>query len=246
MLAQLIFICYGEKMVAWYDLEAAMDYMKEIEAGGRIEHHPYVGAVLQSDAARMVSRKMSWKDLQFDSKSLALEYLLDTNHDMESTETRDRIYGFLGLVEDLPCKQNNFAITADYSLSREQIFLQVYRCLQVEPKYSQIKTKLGLIDWLRDLLRLTTDNTAVEAATIEVKPPLQYRNFKPLAPRTSSPPPQTYMHNTPRVIDPPDRGFERDLYPSPREESLYSLRPIIQRNARGTGTPSYQYTPRSA
>lgn len=178
LLAQDIVIYYGDKTVRWSGLEAVMSYFRGVEGSGRIHEHSPAAAVLGSDAARIVESRNSWPLLHFESKPGALEYLLTTYHDMESTELRDRVYGLLGLVEDVKAKPDGFTISVDYSLPTAQLFSEVYFCLQATPTFDTTAARLALINQLIDRLKVSPRDPLVIAAKAKAEPDVQYQRYK--------------------------------------------------------------------
>ena len=175
MLAARVVVSYGRKSLDWDSLEAAVVCLRNLEATGRILHHHHAAAVLRSDAIRIIDGKTSWKSMLFTCKAEALQHLLEKYHDMESTETRDRVYGLFGLLEyfgeaddDLP--------TIDYSMSISQVFDEVYRHVKVVCESTEVEAKLSLIQNLSALLRLPESNLAVQRARAEALPGINMKS----------------------------------------------------------------------
>jgi len=163
-------VCYGPDFIDWECFTTLLDKIKDVETRGRIQHNPYTAAVAASDAMRIVDSKRKWLSLTFDDKASALVYLLEIYCDMESSEIRDKVYGFLGLVQGVALQDVN-EIIPDYSLPPQGVFSEAYQRLQMSPKFAGRKAKEDLIELLRDTLRITHSDAVIESAIKEAAPP---------------------------------------------------------------------------
>jgi hypothetical protein len=177
MLARKIVVRCGDKRVDWESFEHMVGLILENQIVAHFSHQPYAAAVLDSDAARMISCKTLWTDLQFVETAEALEYLLTIYRDMECTEIRDRVYGFLGLLDFLTPEEDDFSITIDYSMSVTEVFTEVYQRLENARKMADTKSSLRLIEALRDALRIPLTNPAINLAQYEILSTITYQKF---------------------------------------------------------------------
>jgi hypothetical protein len=120
LLAQNITVLCGSKEIPWSCIEFLSAELDEIEES-RIYHHPFAASIRGSDAIKLCHQRQSWKKLSPSERSLELWKLLEAHNDIECTDIRDRIFGFLGLIPSTNMPSSSL-IAADYSISVLELF----------------------------------------------------------------------------------------------------------------------------
>jgi hypothetical protein len=120
LLAQNITVLCGSKEFPWSCIESLSAELDEIEES-RIYHHPFAASVRESDAIKLYHQRRSWTKLPPSERSIELWKLLEAHNDIECTDIRDRIFGFLGLIPSTNIPSSP-SFVADYSISALELF----------------------------------------------------------------------------------------------------------------------------
>src|SRR5580692_1883778 len=83
MAAERIEVICGQKSVEWRCMDQVIKKLQLVAANGRIEHHPYAAAVLESYAGQMFEHKTMWENLPVEFRKVPLERLLEMFQNLE-------------------------------------------------------------------------------------------------------------------------------------------------------------------
>ena len=164
MAAERIEVICGQKSVEWRCMDQVIKKLQRVVTNGRIEHHPYAAAVLESYAGQMFEHKTMWENLPAAFRVVPLERLLEMFQNLECSDIRDKVYALLGLTGrgDLSGQQH---VIADYSKKLEEVYVDVLRAvIQLgDLETTQDKKKFSKI--LQQSLKLCSSNSFIESET---------------------------------------------------------------------------------
>lgn len=184
LIARQVVVRCGVRVLAWRQLAALGKMIRRVEEKDRARFLPGVDAMRTSAAADIMAARMFWGDLGMSSAQVdggagalrVLFFLLMQFPRQESTDVRDRIYGYLGLVEsmaeqdavnDPDSRDTQPSISVDYARSAAEVFTQCWSKAAPNWHADQFSKKLEMIKLLQEALRLSASDPAVQAAVSE-------------------------------------------------------------------------------
>jgi hypothetical protein len=127
--ANSIVVYCGEKSFEWEAFDNLYFKLKTLDLRGFLLHHNFASRVYGGSAMTMV-----WQRAHFrhpDTPAPTLRHLLETFEDWKCSDTRDHIYGLLGLAGHIG------SVTADYSLTTKEIYQRIEESEFRETTYEQ-------------------------------------------------------------------------------------------------------------
>lgn len=146
LLAKDIIVICGDRSCPW---QAFLDTLHRAH-DSRIMPSRSQDYMRQTPARRIIQHKAKWNT---NGWRRTLHYLIETYSEMEAADTRDKVYGLLGLVD-------GESILADYSLTTEQIYARTLDCELGKLDY---KGKRRFCTKLRRVLGLGYRNQSLRA-----------------------------------------------------------------------------------
>ena len=181
MLAQDVVVLCGQRSFNLSCLNNLFERLNEILADGRIEHHPHANAILDSDASRITQQKYAWRSLQSESRlGFSLKHLLETYHDMECTDIRDKVYSLLGLVHTKDPMAMSMTVQADYSKSTAELYMEVLHSVFADQEIHSVKDRMQFIGLLRGALKLSPSDVKLISETAKFLPTTEFQAYRPL------------------------------------------------------------------
>lgn len=120
--AQEIVVMCGTKRFEWRAFESLYHKAKVLDLRGWIFHHEFATGLLEGPAMTTVWQRAHYRHP--DTPAPLLQELLKVFQDWQCSDSRDKVYGLLGLVGTAEI------IAADYSLTGEGVYGQVVASLR--------------------------------------------------------------------------------------------------------------------
>lgn len=164
MAAERIEVICGQKSVEWRCMDQVIKKLQLVAANGRIEHHPYAAAVLESYAGQMFEHKAMWENLPAAFRKVPLERLLEMFQNLECSDIRDKVYALLGLTRRGDLSDQQYVI-ADYSKKSEEVYVDVLRAVIRLGDLETTQDKKKFSKLLQQGLKLCPSNSFIESET---------------------------------------------------------------------------------
>ena len=164
MAAERIEVICGQKSVEWRCMDQVIKKLHHVAANGRIEHHPYAAAVLESYAGQMFEHKTMWENLPAAFRVVPLERLLEMFQNLECSDIRDKVYALLGLTKTGNLSDQQHVI-ADYSKKSEEVYVDILRAVIRLGDLETTQDKKKFSKLLQQGLKLCSSNSFIESET---------------------------------------------------------------------------------
>lgn len=169
LLARKLSIHCGDKIIPFQCLATMIARLWDLKREKCLDRYCYAVKVYESGAGRLAKDK-SWGRLRFDNQAEALKRLINKYELWESSEVRDKIYAFLGLLDHLNIPQDEGAarIKIDYSSDITCVFNEVYNFLKTDAGHINCEVRLDLISKISRTLEIPPTDPHVQKARDDV------------------------------------------------------------------------------
>jgi Heterokaryon incompatibility protein (HET) len=151
VLAKSIYVLCGSEYQSWESLEKLASNMEDKDCMGLFSQEPHLP---DSPAHKIITFRSRWNTLDAKKKTLDSFIVTGRIDKAECTDPRDKVFGLLGLVDELGVK--SMGITeADYGKSEGEIYCDILRFLKRNPGNLSM-TPFWIAKPLAVMLQLTT------------------------------------------------------------------------------------------
>lgn len=169
LLARTITIRCGDKSVPFQCLATMVARLWDLKRENCLDRYCYAVLVYESGAGRLAKDK-AWGRWRFDNRPEALKRLINKYDLWESSEVRDKIYAFLGLLDhlDIPQEPGAARIKIDYSSEITNVFNEVYMLLRTDATHINCEVRLELISKICRVLEIAPTHPHIQKARDDV------------------------------------------------------------------------------
>ncbi|KAK0652647.1 heterokaryon incompatibility protein-domain-containing protein [Cercophora newfieldiana] len=140
----------------------------ELEAPDDDASKSPIGSIGRSKGVRLAERKVMWNENSCLNSGYTLDFLIESFHDHECADVRDKVYGLLALVStDGRSGENIFDV--DYAKTPAQLFEEVIAAVRNSPRLRSLRARARFSNTLRKALKLPPET--VEEAEIWLPTP---------------------------------------------------------------------------
>ena len=171
LLAKDTLISCGDESFTWWNLKSLHMGLQDLLIKRRIDRFLHTRVVFESRAIKILR---VGEDMRYGSPHAKLQNLLATFRNMESTDSRDKVYGLLGLVNnatDGAQYDHSEVLPIDYSKSTTEVFADTLQFLDSYYSPSSIEAKAKFVNILGNSLNLvaSTRYKVVKVCRDEIK-----------------------------------------------------------------------------
>jgi hypothetical protein len=160
LFAREVMVIAGHNWCSWNDLEKHFSFLDLFSHSieDKVVQKSALDPILTSPARRLFANKNEWTTRKLNQArrgeqivGYPLHKLIFMWPDQECEDVRDRVFGMLGLMDP----ESAVALAADYSKSVFEVFEDILEYTEQFYKYAPYSSKLGFVNSLATMLRIS-------------------------------------------------------------------------------------------